>query len=242
MSSHPVPPSHSAEMEEENAKAPTEAEVESVDCFLRIVVERACEDDRAADDVLVELHSGVHGFGVRSREDLVANLVAIMRRRHKFIAHAARTYAAEGPWDEETWKEWYSSRPLSEWLMEEAVQMWKRDFEAIDLINKVEVAALRAENTRLSEKQANEKVNDAWEFELAKSCGRFQLALELFKQPLAAVHTLLESWQQYITSSEHRSQKARAKRHWPEEFTQEISEEKDQQSELKLRLFRLRNL
>ena len=33
-----------------------------------------------------------------------------------------------------------------------------------------------------------------------------------------------------------------AKRHWPEELTQEISEEKHQQSELKLRLFRLRNL
>ena len=120
--------------------------------------------------------------------------------------------------------------------------MWKRDFEAIDLINKAEGAALRAENTRLSKKQANEKVNDAWEFELAKSCGRFQLALELLKHPLAAVHTLLESWQQYITSSEHRSQKARAKRHWPEELTQEISEEKQQQRELKLRLFRLRNL
>ena len=95
--------------------------------------------------------------------------------------------------------------------------MWKRDFEAIDLINTVEVAALRAENTRLSKKQANEKVNDAWEFELAKSCGRFQLALELLKHPLAAVHTLLESWQQYITSSGHRSQKARAKRQGPTE-------------------------
>ena len=45
--------------------------------------------------------------------------------------------------------------------MGEAVQIWVQDFEAIDLINKVEVAALRAENTRLSEKQANEKVNDA---------------------------------------------------------------------------------
>ena len=97
------------------------------------------------------------------------------------------------------------------------VQIWKRDFEGIDLINKVEVAALRAENTRLSEKQANEKVNDAWEFELAKSCGRFQLALELLKHPLAAVHTLLESWQQYITSSGHRNQKARAKRQGPTE-------------------------
>ena len=86
-----------AEVEKENAKAPTEAEVESVDYFLRAVVERACADDRAADDVLVELHSGVNGFGVRSRKDLVANLVAIMRRRHEFIAHAARTYAAGGP-------------------------------------------------------------------------------------------------------------------------------------------------
>ena len=50
-----------------------------MDCFLRTVVERACEYDRAADDVLVELHSGVNGFGVRSREDIVANLVDIMR-------------------------------------------------------------------------------------------------------------------------------------------------------------------
>ena len=60
--------------------------------------------------------------------------------------------------------------------MEEAVPMWKRDFEAIDLIDTAEVAALRAEDTRLSKKRANEKVNCAWMTHLASSCGRFQLA------------------------------------------------------------------
>ena len=60
--------------------------------------------------------------------------------------------------------------------MEDAVPMWKRDFEAIDLIGTAEVADLRAEDTRLSKKRANEKVNGAWKTHLAESCGRFQLA------------------------------------------------------------------
>ena len=45
-----------------------------------------------------------------------------------------------------------------------------------DLVDTAEVAALRAEDTRLSKKRANEKVNCAWMTHLAKSCGRFQLA------------------------------------------------------------------
>ena len=133
-----------------------------------------------------------------------------MRRRHLFIAHAAPTYAAQGVWDEDAWKEWYSSRPMNDWLMLEAVNMWKRDFEATDLIYKGEVAALRAENTRLSKKRANEMVNGAWKTHLAKACGRSQLATALLKHPPAAVHTLLESWQHYMLSGELRSQRERA--------------------------------
>ena len=103
--------------------------------------------------------------------------------------------------DEGQGKDWYNSRPLDDWLMEEAVTTWKQDFEATDLINKEQVEALRALDTRVSKKRANEVVNGAWKTHLAKSCGRSQ-----------------------------------------EELTPEISEEKRKQEELKMRLFRLRNL
>ena len=69
--------------------------------------------------------------------------------------------------------------------------------------------ALRAKDTSLSKERAHEMVNGAWKTHLAKSCGSSQLAVALLRHPPTVVHTLLESWQQYMLSDQLRSERER---------------------------------
>ena len=101
--------------------------------------------------------------------------------------------------------------------------MWKRDFEATNLINK-------------------EEVDLAWKTDLAKSCGSSQLAVALLKHLTTVLRPLLESWKEYMSSRKLRSEGERCKRRRRDQITPETSEAKHKQSELKNRVSRLRNL
>ena len=107
----------------EPSRAHSKDEKEAATCFLQKLIDEASRDDFAANDVLIHLHSGVAGFRDRSRDDVVAALVDIMRRRNQFITNAAQQYARTTIWDEKQWKDWYTNVPLGNWLMDKAAKM-----------------------------------------------------------------------------------------------------------------------
>ena len=174
---------------------------------MRSLAVLASKGNRAADALLLELYHGVDGKQVRSRAQVLAGLIDIMRRRQLVIDCAARQYGASGLYDELAWKEWLRVHPFDEKMMEDAVKMWKGDFEAANPNKK-------------------ENVDRAWKNDLEKSCGSPQLAVALLKHPTIAATSarttwartkallipLLESWEESKSSCELRGEGERCNR------------------------------
>ena len=79
-----------------------------------------------------------------------------------------------GGWAVQEWVDWLNATPLEGWIMDEAIQAWKQDFEASDFMSQEAFTSLRAENTRASKNNANDMLNGAWKVHLAKTHGRQQ--------------------------------------------------------------------
>ena len=190
-------------------EAPITLETAAVD-FLSALEEIAAAGNKAADSVLYNLHATMGGFAIKRREDVLDALVQIQRRRLLVINHVARDKGCDEPserqWTTLQWVDWLQRMPLDEGIMTEALKAWKRDFaESRHFTNRTRWRDLQ--------KGANPMLHGAWKVELMRICGRYQLAIALLKHPLAAVHTLLASWKDYMESDVCSRQKERAKRY-----------------------------
>ena len=231
---------------QEKQLLPTIAEQMQSLTFMDCLAEHAAADDPAADNVLSGLLAITGGVRMKSKEDVLAAHVAITRRREEFVRQFACLHGvpqpAKGEWTVQQWTNWLNTTPLEDWIMDQAIKAWKQDFERWDFNGWQEVSDLRRKDTRVDKEKARDLVNGAWKSHLAGSCGRHQLATALLKHPSATVHTLLESWRNYMASHEYRMQKERAKRYRPGELTPEIRKTRQEQRALKLKLQQLRNL
>ena len=198
-------------------EAPITLETVAVD-FLSALEEIAAAGNKAADSVLYNLHATMGGFAIKRREDVLDALVQIQRRRLLVINHVARDKGCDEPserqWTTLQWVDWLQRMPLDEGIMTEAIKAWKQDFaESRDFKNRTRWRDLQNRNTAGSTHAANRMLTGAWKVELMRICGRYQLAIALLKHPLAAVHTLLASWKDYMESDVCSRQKERAKRY-----------------------------
>ena len=115
-----------------------------------------------------------------------------------------------------SWHDWYALRPLSDTHMDAAVPQWKREFP-MNAHTRERIKALEDEHTRRSKKKAGDLRNGAFAAYLAQTCIHKQLALACLKSPSTTVHSLLQSWTQYMHSPEHEKEKARSRRINPED-------------------------
>ena len=79
--------------------------------------------DDAADDILYHLYSAMQGYAIRPREEVLAAIASVQRRREQVILSAA--HQNPGRWSPAGWKEWLAQQPLPEWMMNDAVTAWK---------------------------------------------------------------------------------------------------------------------
>ena len=101
------------------------------------------------------------------------------------------------------------------------------------------IDALKEENTRGSKKKVRDLLNGAFKAYLHQECMNVQLALALLRHPTAMVNTLLESWAEYLESSEYLEEKARAQK--LDETNAEAVNEKRRHLQLKMRVHHLRH-
>ena len=100
--------------------------------------------------------------------------------------------------------------------------------------NKDQVLQLREQSTRQSKKQARQKLRSSFKVHLKQLYGHSQMAKFFLKYPPAALDSLLQAWQDHMTSNEYLRQRTRS------DPRNEAADVVRQQRELKLRCHGMR--